>query len=121
MATVMVVDDSKTSRKLLEDLLESHGHEVVATAVNGEEAFSLYKDMEPDLVTMDITMPVLDGLNSLKKIKMYDPKAKIIMVTAAGQKSKMVESIKYGADEFVTKPYNEDELIATINRILSQE
>lgn len=119
MASVLIVDDSRTSRKLLEGLLEKNGYNIAAIACNGEEAVSLYRQYHPDIVTMDITMPVLDGITSLKQIKQADPKAKIVMVTAAGQRGKMVEAIKYGADDFITKPFEPDDILNTFKRLLT--
>ena len=117
MAKILIVDDSRTSRKILRGLLEGNGHEV-EEAANGEEGCSRYKEWKPDLVTMDITMPVLDGMAALKMIKGYDSEAKVIMITAAGQKEKMVQAVKYGADEFIAKPYEENGVLSTVNRIL---
>ena len=118
MATVLIVDDSKTSRRILGDVLKNMGLEVVGEAVNGEEGFLKYKELRPDLVTMDITMPVMDGIESLSLIKHVDENAKVIMITAAGQKEKMVEALKRGADEFITKPFDEAEVLNAIKHIL---
>ena len=109
MANVLIVDDSKTSRKILREILEKNGHPVVGEAVNGEEG------LKPDIVTLDITMPVMDGLEALKEIKSYDVNAVVIMITAAGQKSKMVEAIKEGCAEFLTKPFDDEQIINIIN------
>lgn len=86
MAKILIVDDSKTSRKILRNILEDSGHEVVGEAINGEEAVVKYKELQPDITTMDITMPVMDGLQALKEIMDTDKNAKVVMVTAAGQK-----------------------------------
>ena len=107
MHTAIIIDDSKTSRSVLRTILEKNGYEIVAEAANGEEGFEKYCDLHPDFVTLDITMPVMDGIQTLVKIKEYDPGAKVIMVTAAGQKGKMVDAIKLGAAEFVTKPFKQ--------------
>ena len=105
MAKILIVDDSKTSRKILRNILTENGHEIVGEAINGIEAIEKFSELKPDLTTMDITMPVMDGLQSLKKIIELDKNAKVIMVTAAGQKTKMVDAVKYGAAEFLTKPF----------------
>ncbi len=118
MATVLIVDDSRTSRKILRAILERGGLEVVDEAVNGEEGYLKYKELKPDLVTMDITMPAMDGIESLKLIKHTNSEAKVVMITAAGQKEKMVEALKCGAEEFITKPFDEAEVIAAISKLV---
>lgn len=118
MAKILIVDDSKTSRKILRSILEQSGHEIIAEAVNGEDGLNKFKEVQPDLTTMDITMPLMDGLESLQKIREYDKEAKVIMVTAAGQKTKMVDAIKYGASEFLAKPYEAIQIIEIINKVL---
>lgn len=118
MSTVMIVDDSKTSRTMLKNILTEHGYEVVAEAENGQEAVEKYQELKPDLVTLDITMPVMDGIQTLVKIKEFDMEAKVIMVTAAGQKGKMLDAIKLGASEFVTKPFETGQIISIIESIL---
>ena len=114
MATVLIVDDSRTSRRILRNLIESNGYTVVGEAENGEIGFLRYKELKPDIVTMDITMPQMDGIESLILIKHENPDAKVIMVTAAGQKEKMVEALKRGADDFITKPFEENEILTPL-------
>lgn len=121
MAKILIVDDSKTSRKILRGILEENGHQVIGEAVNGEESIQKYMDLKPDITTMDITMPVMDGLEALKKIMDYDKNAKVVMVTAAGQKAKMVDAIKYGAAEFLAKPFEADQIIDIINKVMENE
>lgn len=118
MAKVLIVDDSRTSRKILRELLESDGHEVVGEASNGEEGIVCYKELRPDLVTMDITMPNMDGLESLIGIKKEDRDAKVIMITAAGQKGKMLQAIKDGADDFITKPFDAEQILGAVRNVL---
>lgn len=118
MAKVLIVDDSRTSRKILRGILEGYGYEVIAEAENGEEGYLKYKEKAPDVVTMDITMPKMDGIECLKIIKHADAEAKIIMVTAAGQKDKMMEAIKNGASEFVTKPFDKEEIKKALDTVL---
>lgn len=115
--TVLVVDDSKTSRKMLTDVLTRMGLEVIGEAVNGEEGFLKYKELRPDIVTMDITMPVMNGLESLLLIKHEDENAKVVMITAAGQKNNLMQAVKAGAEEFLTKPLEEDEIRRVIGEI----
>lgn len=118
MATVLMVDDSKTSRKILKAVLEEAGFTVVAEASNGEEGYLKYKEFRPDVVTMDITMPAMDGIESLTLIKKENPDAKVVMITAAGQKEKMVDALKRGADEFITKPYDENKVVEAIKHLV---
>jgi two-component system chemotaxis response regulator CheY len=119
MARILLVDDSRTSRKILRSILEENGHEVIGEAVNGEEGVAKFKELQPDITTMDITMPVMDGLTALKDIMEIDKNAKVIMVTAAGQKTKMVDAIKYGAAEFLAKPFETTQIIEIINKVIS--
>jgi two-component system chemotaxis response regulator CheY len=117
-AKVLIVDDSKTSRKLMRTILESNGFEVIDEASNGEEAWIKYKELHPDLVTMDITMPKMDGVEALSLIKKENPDARIVMISASGQREKMVDALKRGADDFVTKPFEEEKIISTIKEVL---
>lgn len=117
MANILVVDDSRTSRRILKDLLEKNGHVVVGEAVNGQDGYDSYNKLNPDIVTMDITMPEVDGIESLRLIRKVDPNAKVIMITAAGQKEKMMEALKYGASDFISKPFNEDVVLDTIKKL----
>lgn len=120
MANFLIVDDSRTSRKILRGILEEAGHTVIGEATNGQEGYDKYVELQPDVVTMDITMPVLDGIGGLKKIKEVYPEAKVVMVTAAGQKSKMVEAVESGADEFIPKPFDAEQLIATLTKVIEK-
>ncbi len=121
MATVLIVDDSKTSRKILRNLLEENGFEIVGEAENGEIGYLKYKELTPDIVTMDITMPEMDGIESLSLIKKANPEAKVIMITAAGQEQKMVTALKRGADEFITKPFQKKEVIDALKKMVTEE
>ncbi len=118
MARILLVDDSKTSRKILRSILEEEGHEVIGEAVNGQEGVDKYQELHPDITTMDITMPVMDGLEALRTIVELDKTAKIVMVTAAGQKTKMVDAIKYGAVEFIAKPFEATQIIEIIRKVI---
>ena len=118
MANILIVDDSRTSRKILKGILEGEGYEVVGEATNGQEGYDRYVELKPDVVTMDITMPVLDGIEALKKIKGEYPDAKVVMVTAAGQKTKMVEAVQNGANEFVSKPFEAEQLKKIIDKVI---
>ena len=117
MAKILIVDDSRTSRKMLRNILESNGHEIIDEAVNGQEGVQKFQALKPDVVTLDITMQVVDGVEALKMIKALDPESKVVMVTAAGQKNKMIECIKAGANEFLTKPFEQQEIVDVINKM----
>ncbi|WP_248928814.1 response regulator [Paenibacillus hamazuiensis] len=118
MARIMVVDDAAFMRAMLKTMLTEEGHEVVAEASNGLEAVQMYASAKPDLVTMDITMPELDGVGAVKEIRKNDPGAKIIMCSAMGQKAMVVEAISSGAKDFVVKPFQKDRVIESINKVL---
>ena len=121
MATVLIVDDSRTSRKILRAALEKGGFSIIGEAANGEEGYLKYKELHPDIVTMDITMPTMDGIESLSLIKRENKNAKVVMITAAGQKEKMVEALKRDAEEFIMKPFDEPEVLETLNRVADDE
>ena len=118
MAKILIVDDSKTSRKFLRNMLEDAGHEIVSEAVNGVEGVEKFRLYKPDVVTMDITMPVMEAVREIIEI---DPGAKVIMVTAAGQKTNMVEALKRGAADFIQKPFDSAVIINTIEKVLEDE
>lgn len=120
MAKILIVDDSRTSRKMLRTILESNGHEIIDEAVNGQEGVQKYQQLKPDLVTLDITMPVVDGVEALKMIKALDADSKIIMVTAAGQKNKMIDCIKAGANDFLTKPFDQQEILNVVAKLVNE-
>lgn len=113
---VLIVDDSRTSRKLLRGLLEGLGYEIAGEAENGEKGVLMYKELKPDLVTMDITMPVMDGITALEKIIAEDKSAKVIMISAAGQKSKLLAAVKAGALDFINKPFEEDLIAQSLKK-----
>lgn len=119
MSKVLIVDDALFARRILKETLEKNGHEVIGQASNGLEAIEMYKQLKPDLVTMDLTMPDMDGINSIKHIKRFDSNAKIIMCSALGQEAKIIQSIKAGATDFIVKPFNEEKLIDSVNKITS--
>lgn len=121
MASILIVDDSKMSRRMLRNVLESIGHEIVAEAGNGEEGVRLYKEFKPDAVTMDITMPEMDGLSCLKTIKEFDSDARVVMVTAAGQSSKLMDALKLGAKEFICKPYEPEQVVNAFKEVLKDK
>lgn len=120
MAKILIVDDSKTSRKFLRNMLEQAGHEIVAEAVDGAEGVEKFRIYRPDITTMDITMPVFGGIDAVKDIIEIDPDAKIIMVTAAGQKANMIEALKKGAADFIQKPFDMDVIVNTIEKVMEE-
>lgn len=119
MAKILVVDDAAFMRMMLRDILLNGGHEVVGEAANGQEAVEQYSIHKPDLVTMDITMPVMEGIEAVKQIKLNDPSAKIIMCSAMGQQSMVVQSIQAGARDFVVKPFQTDRVLEAIGKVLA--
>lgn len=119
MAKIVVVDDAKFMRMTLANILTKANHELIGEGENGEEAIALYRKLQPDLVMMDITMPVMSGLEAIKEIKKEFPAAKIIMCSAMGQQKMVVEAIEAGAKDFIVKPFDEGRVIEAINRVLS--
>ncbi|MCD4758261.1 MAG: response regulator [Arcobacteraceae bacterium] len=117
MLKVLVVDDSLIIRKKITNLLEKLGHEVVCSATNGQEAIDGYNKTQPDLVTMDITMPDMDGITAVKHIIKDNVDAKIIMVTSHGQEDMVIKSIQAGAVGYMLKPITEDKLAASIGEV----
>ena len=93
---------------------------IVGEAVNGVEAISQYEALKPDVVTLDITMPVMDGIEALKNLLEIDPDVNAVMITAAGQQSKLIEALKFGAKRFITKPFEKEEIIANINDVFEE-
>lgn len=119
MARILVVEDSLMSRTNLIEILTSRNHEVVGEASNGREACELYAALKPDLVTMDITMPLMNGMEALKSIMGSHPDAKIIMVTALGQAQKVLECLNTGASHYITKPYEAQKVLAIVDDVLN--
>ena len=121
MANILIVDDALFMRKILSDILTEEGHKIVGEAENAKEAIELYKKLKPDIVTMDIIMPEIDGINTLKAIKQIlksDKNARIVIVSAMGQQDMVVESIQAGAKDFVVKPFQRSRITESIARIL---
>ena len=118
LGKLLIVDDSRMSRSILRNSLEKAGYSIVREASNGEEAVEAYKEVRPDLVTLDITMPKMDGLEALTQILAFDADAKAIMITAAGQQDKLIKALKVGAKRFISKPFNEEEILKNISEVL---
>ncbi|TCL63763.1 two-component system chemotaxis response regulator CheY [Hydrogenispora ethanolica] len=114
---VLVVDDALISRKFLGRILAEGGHEVVGEASNGREAVRIYPELLPDIVTMDITMPDMNGIQALKEIRKIDPKAKVVMCTAMGQKYLILEAIQAGAVDFLVKPFEKEVVLEAFRKL----
>lgn len=118
MKRVLIVDDAAFMRMALKRMLKKHGFEVVGEAENGAVAVSKYMECNPDIVTMDITMPEMSGLKAVKAIKAIDPHANVVMVSAMGQENMVIEAVTNGAKAFIVKPFKEDHVIQTLNKVL---
>jgi two-component system chemotaxis response regulator CheY len=116
---IMLVDDTKFMRMMLANILKPKGYEIIAEAGDGLEAVDKYKQCKPDLVTMDIVMPHMDGIEAVKNIVASDSGAKVIMVTAVGQDSKVKEAIEAGARGYIVKPFQAPQVIEEVEKILS--
>ena len=114
---VLVVDDAAFMRMMLKNILTSAGYEVVGEAENGEKALLKYKELKPDIVTLDITMPDVDGITAVKNIIEYDPKARIIMCSAMGQQTMVLDAIKAGAKDFIIKPFQKERVIEALKKL----
>ena len=115
--TILVVDDAAFMRMMIKDILTKNGYSVVGEADNGLNAIDKYEELKPDLVTMDITMPQANGIEALKKIREFDDKAKVVMISAMGQEVMVKEAILYGAKSFIVKPYKEEQVIETLQKV----
>lgn len=116
MKKILIVDDALFMRVTLKTMLEKNNFEVVGDAENGIKAIEMYKLLKPDIVTMDITMPQMEGIEALKEIIEFDPDAKVIMVSALGQETKVKEAIIIGAKGFVVKPFKEEYLVKALSK-----
>lgn len=117
MKRLLVVDDALLMRKMIRDVATESGWEVAGEARNGVEAVELYARLRPDLVTMDVVMPQMGGLEALRKIRAGDPDAQIVMVTALDQKQTLMESIRDGAIDFIVKPFERDRIVSLLNKV----
>ncbi|GIO26162.1 response regulator [Ornithinibacillus bavariensis] len=115
---ILIVDDAAFMRMMIKDILTKNGFEVVGEAQDGAQAVELYKELNPDLVTMDITMPEMDGISALKKIREANPNAKVIMCSAMGQQAMVIDAIQAGAKDFIVKPFQADRVIEAIQKAL---
>ncbi|EGL14641.1 response regulator [Paenibacillus chitinolyticus] len=115
---ILIVDDAAFMRMMIRDILTKNGYEVVGEGNDGVQAVEKFKELRPDLVTMDITMPEMDGINALKEIKKIDPNAKVIMCSAMGQQAMVIDAIQAGAKDFIVKPFQADRVIEAIKKTM---
>ncbi len=116
--SVLVTDDMLYVRSELRNILTSQGYHVVGEARNGREAVERYKELRPDLVTMDVTMPEMDGVAAVRQIREFDPQAKILMCMSMGQRSLVLEALSAGAADFITKPFRERSLVKRVRKLI---
>jgi two-component system chemotaxis response regulator CheY len=119
MGRILIVDDTLFMRTLLKNILFSGGHTIVGEAADGEEGIAKYKELKPDLVTMDVVMPKMNGIESLKGIRQFDPGAKVIMCTAVGQEQMVKLAIKTGAKGYIVKPFQAPKVLEEVKNVLA--
>ena len=117
MARVLVVDDAAFMRRVVSDALNGGGHEVIGEASSGAEAVARYVELQPELTTLDITMPEKDGLTALRELMAIDPSAKVVMCSALAQESKVLEAVKAGAKDFIAKPFQAQRVLTAIDKV----
>jgi two-component system chemotaxis response regulator CheY len=117
---ILVVDDAAFMRMMIKNIVTKNGYEVAGEAENGKQAVEKYAELKPDIVTMDITMPEMDGIEAVKAIRAIDPNASIIMVSAMGQQAMVMDAIQAGARDFIVKPFQQDRLLQAIERVLAR-
>ena len=115
---IMIVDDAAFMRMMIKDILTKNGYNIAGEAENGAKAVEKYNELKPDLVLMDITMPEMDGIQALKKIKETDPNASVIMCSAMGQQAMVIESIQSGAKDFIVKPFQADRVLEAVQKVV---
>ncbi|MUK89041.1 response regulator [Ornithinibacillus sp. L9] len=118
MANILITDDAAFMRMQMKDILTKLGHQVVGEAENGQDAVEKYQELQPELVTMDITMPEMNGVEAVREIKKINPDAKIIMCSAMGQQGMVVEAIQAGAKDFIVKPFTPDRIKESVEKVL---
>ena len=119
MPSVLIADDAAFMRMMIKNILTEAGYEIAGEAENGVVAVAKWKELRPDLTTMDITMPEMDGIAALKEIREADPSAKVVMCSAMGQQAMVIESIQAGARDFIVKPFQADRVIEAVSKALS--
>lgn len=115
---ILICDDAAFMRMMIKDILTKNGYTVAGEAENGAKAVEKYTELKPDLVLMDITMPEMDGIQALKKIRELDPKASVIMCSAMGQQAMVIESIQSGAKDFIVKPFQADRVLEAVRKVV---
>ena len=115
---ILICDDAAFMRMMIKDILTKNGYTVIGEAENGAKAVEKYAELKPDLVLMDITMPEMDGIQALKKIKEADPSATVIMCSAMGQQAMVIESIQSGAKDFIVKPFQADRVLEAVRKVV---
>ena len=115
---VLIVDDAAFMRMMIKDILSKNGYEVVGEAENGQKAVEKFQELKPDLTTMDITMPEMDGITAVKEIKKIDANAKVIMCSAMGQQAMVIEAIQCGAGDFIVKPFQPDRVLEAVRKVI---
>ena len=118
MARVLIVDDAAFMRMMIKDILSKNGYEIAGDADNGLKAIEKFKELTPDLVIMDITMPEMDGVTAVREIKKINSEAKIIMCSAMGQQAMVIESIQAGARDFIVKPFQADRVVEAVKKVI---
>ena len=118
MANILIVDDAAFMRMMIKDILSKNGYTVIGEAENGLKAVEKYKELGPDLVIMDITMPEMDGIQAVKQIKALNSAAKVIMCSAMGQQAMVIESIQAGARDFIVKPFQADRVVEAVKKVI---
>ncbi|MGB9840309.1 response regulator [Thermovenabulum sp.] len=118
MSGILIVDDAAFMRMMIKDILSKNGFQVVGEAENGLMAIEKYKELKPGLVIMDITMPEMDGIEAVKRIRSLDPQAKIIMCSAMGQQAMVIEAIQAGAKDFIVKPFQPDRVVEAVRKAM---
>jgi|SRR5690625_899903 len=116
--SVLIVDDAAFMRMMIKDILEKNGYTVAGEAENGIVAVEKYKELNPDIVTLDITMPEMDGITALKEIKAFDPNAVVVMCSAMGQQAMVIDAIQAGAKDFIVKPFQAERVIEAISKAI---
>jgi two-component system chemotaxis response regulator CheY len=120
-ARVLIADDASFMRQMIREIIEPEGYEVVGEATNGMEAVKLYLELQPDLVTMDIVMPKRSGIEAVRSILAEDPQAQVVMCSALGQETLVMEALQAGAKNFIVKPFKPDAVISTLDRLVEKE
>lgn len=115
---ILIVDDAAFMRMMIKDILSKNGYEIVGEAENGARAIEKFKELTPDLVIMDITMPEVDGIQAVKEIKKSNGEAKIIMCSAMGQQAMVIESIQAGARDFIVKPFQAERVLEAVKKVI---